>query len=67
MRMLKAKFWAVKPTSDTGVIHIDYARKMVYITGRASSFLVFLEFKKNKTERWRDRTTTTDLPIYSRL
>ena len=41
-------------------------RKMVPITGQASSFFVFLEFSKTK-QRWGDRTTKTDLSIYSRL
>ena len=31
-------------------------RKMVPITGRARSFLVFLEFKKEKEKRMGDRT-----------
>ena len=55
-------FWYMTDIPTDQHIYI-YTRKMVPITGRASSFIVF--FDQNREVG--DRTTATDLSIYSKL
>ena len=46
---------------------IDLTRKMVPITGRASSFVVFLKFKKNKKNKQQTNQFTQGYNILHRL